>query len=206
MRTVTILILTICSTATFAGYDYTITGGYFGSMTVKNHETLLMTGGGAILTAEDHSIVDIQNTAPLEVLTGGIWEVNLTDQSYLNMEGGGVAWLGMKGNSTSIIHGGQINNIDSWQTVSVIGRDPITGESIYNRHIEMIVKDYVYNTQTKILRGTWGDDSLFSIQLIDRTQYGYSPAIDNIKFTIIPEPMSLMLLALGGLVVRRKRH
>ena len=71
-------------------------------------------------------------------------------------------------------------------------RDPITGESIYNRHIEMLVKEYTFNTQTKMLKGTWGDDSLFSIQLIDRTQYGYSPAIDNIKFTIIPEPMSLI--------------
>ena len=56
-----------------------------------------------------------------------------------------------------------------------------------------------------MLKGTWGDDSLFNIQLIDRTQYGYSPAIDNIKFTIIPEPMSMGLLALGGLLIRRRK-
>ena len=48
MRTVTILILTICSTATFAGYDYTISSGYFGSKTIKGQEALLMTGGGGI--------------------------------------------------------------------------------------------------------------------------------------------------------------
>ena len=40
------------------------------------------------------------------------------------------------------LSGGRIDNLESWQTVPVIGRDPITGESIYNRHIEMIVKDY----------------------------------------------------------------
>jgi hypothetical protein len=157
------------------------------------------------LTAEDYSVVDIQNTAPLEVLTGGIWEVNLTDQSRLNMGGGGIAWLGMKGNSTSIIHGGQINNIESWQSVFIVGKDPITGEFILGRHIEMFVKDYTYNTLTKMLKGTWGDDSLFRIQLIDRTQYGYSPAIDNIKFTIIPEPMSMLLFAAGGLLVWRRK-
>jgi hypothetical protein len=46
MKTAIILILAICSTATFAGYDYTITEGYFWGMTVKGHESLLMTGGG----------------------------------------------------------------------------------------------------------------------------------------------------------------
>jgi hypothetical protein len=45
MRTILIIILATCSTV-FAGYDYTISSGYFGNMTVKNHETFLMTGGG----------------------------------------------------------------------------------------------------------------------------------------------------------------
>ncbi len=203
MRMATILILTICSTA-FAGYDYMVTGGYFGSMIVKNHESLLMTGGGgAILTAEDYSILDIQNTAPLEPLSGGIWDISMTDKSQLNMAGGGIQLLGMGNESTAILSGGRIDNIESWQMVSVIGRDPITGESIYNRHIEMFVKDYTFNTQTKILKGTWGDDSLFKIQLIDRTQYGYSPAIENIEFTIIPEPACCLIMGLGIIALYR---
>jgi hypothetical protein len=205
MKTITILILVTCSAAAFAGYDYTITDGYFGSKTVKGHESLLMTGGGgAILTTEDYSIVDIQNTAPLQELTGGIWNVDLTDWSRLNMAGGGIKWLGMGNESTAVLSGGRIDNIESWQTVSVIGRDPVTQEFIFNRHIEMFVKNYTYNTLTKILKGTWGDDSLFRIQLIDRTQYGYSPAIENIQFTIVPEPVSLLLLALGGMMIRRR--
>jgi hypothetical protein len=198
MKTMTVLILTTCSAA-FAGYDYTITDGYFWGLTIKGHETLLMTGGGGYdLTAEDYSILDIQNTAPFAFGSGGIGDVILTDSSRMNMAGGEIYSLSMKGNSTSTIHGGQINNIDSWQTVSVIGRDPVTQEFIFNRHIEMFVKDYLYNVQTKILKGTWGDDSLFNIQLIDRTQYGYSPAIDNVQFTIIPEPISLLLFAAEG--------
>jgi hypothetical protein len=135
--------------------------------------------------------VDIQNTAPLEPLSGGIWDVSMTDKSQLNMAGGGIQLLGMGNESAAILRGGRIDNIESWQTALL-------------PHIEMIVKDYTYNTLTKILKGTWGDDSLFSIQLIDRTQYGYSPAIENIQFTIIPEPTTMGLLALGGLLIRRR--
>ncbi len=122
----------------------------------------------------------------------------------MDLTGGQIHILDMADSATAVLRGGRIDNIDSWQSVLIVGKDPITGEFILSRHIEMIVKDYTYNTQTKILKGTWGDDSLFSIQLIDRTQYGYSPAIDNIKFTIIPEPISLALLALGGLLIRRR--
>jgi hypothetical protein len=46
MRTMMILILATCSATALAGYDYTITSGFFGSKTVKGHESLLMTGGG----------------------------------------------------------------------------------------------------------------------------------------------------------------
>jgi hypothetical protein len=137
--------------------------------------------------------VDIQNTAPFEFGTGGIGDLILTDSSQLNMTRGEIYCLSIKGNATSILRGGRIDNLDSWQTV--LGSDP---------HIEMFVKNSQYNVQTKILRGTWGDDSLFNIQLIDRTQYGYSPAIDNIKFTVVPEPMTLGLIALGGILVRRR--
>jgi hypothetical protein len=148
--------------------------------------------------------VNIHKTAPLQWDSGGVVDLNLADWSHLNLLGGEIANLHISGNAIGILRGGRIDNLDSWQTVSVIGRDPQSGEWFYNRHIEMFVKDYTYNSLTKVLKGTWGDNSLFKIQLIDRTQYGYSPAIDNIKFTIIPEPMSLILLALGGMVIRRR--
>lgn len=152
------------------------------------------------MTVEDFGVVDIQNTAPLEVLSGGVWEIHLTDQSRLNMSGGEVAIFDMSSESTAILSGGRIDNIGSWQIAWEYEGQP--AELVWVPHIEMLVKDYTYNALTKVLKGTWGDDSSFRIQLIDRTQYGYSPAIDNIKFTIIPEPMSLMLLALGGLLIR----
>jgi hypothetical protein len=194
MRTMIILILATCSVTAIAGYDYVI-DKYSESMTIKGHESLLMIGGGMYqLDAKDFSTIDLQNTAPFEVDKGGIGILALSDWSRLNMVAGEIYVLGMGNESTAVLSGGRIDNIESWQTV--LGS---------NQHIEMIVKDYSYNTLTKILKGTWGDDSLFKIQLIDRTQYDYSPAIENIKFTIIPEPLTLGLLAIGGLLIRRRK-
>ena len=63
-----------------------------------------------------------------------------------------------------------------------------------------------FNSTTRLLTGLWGNGDPFSIYLsaVPNSDYGYSPAIDNIKFTIIPEPASLILLAVGGLLLRRK--
>jgi hypothetical protein len=68
----------------------------------------------------------------------------------------------------------------------------------------MIVKEYEYVTSSNMLTGLWVDDSAFSIQLVDQT--GYDPVIDNIAFTVIPEPATLLLFGLGGLLLRRKKQ
>jgi hypothetical protein len=64
----------------------------------------------------------------------------------------------------------------------------------------MVVKDYTYNASTNILAGIWGDDSTFSIQLVDHEYY--DPVIDNIAFTIVPEPATLLLFGLGAVMLR----
>ena len=85
---------------------------------------------------------------------------------------------------------GSIDYIDSYQNVSL-------------PHIEMIVKDHSFAAGTNLLTGTWGDDSGFSIQLVN--QAGFDPVIDNIAFTIVPEPATLLLITAGALALRRRR-
>jgi hypothetical protein len=169
---------------------YTVGSGYFSTKIYQGDDTLLMTGGGInSLTAKDYSVLDIRNTSPFSVGSGGIGTLILANNSQLIFSGGQAYRLDAFWNATATISGGQINKI--------------AGAYVYasTDHIKIVCETYNYNTATKILTGTWQDNSAFSIQLIDTT--GYTPTWSNI--TIIPEPTTLLLLGVGGLLIRRKK-
>jgi hypothetical protein len=64
---VSVIVLGV-SVCTLAGYDYTISSGYYGDTTLENSETLLMTGGGIYrLTAKGYNLLDIKMTVPLSL-------------------------------------------------------------------------------------------------------------------------------------------
>lgn len=205
-RTILILALSMAS-STIAGYDFIVQDGdVFGALTLDEHQSVFIAGGGGdSLSLTEWSTGIIQNTSPYsEYPTGGIREINLMGYSHLDFYGGDVLEIGLGSYSTASLYGGKIQTLSSGQTLYIIGSDPVTGDPIFNSHIEMVCRDWLYNAANKRLTGTWEDFSKFNIQLVDYTQYGYSPTIDNIKFTIIPEPVSLILLGLGGLILRRR--
>ncbi len=120
---------------------------------------------------------------------GGITSFILQDNSMTNYYGGETDVFHIRDNAQAVLSGGRINHISSYQW-----------SSNYIPHIEFVcdIDSVVHNTSTNVLTGNWLDGSSFNIQLHDQT--GYDPAIDNIFFT--PEPVTLLLFAFGGLVVR----
>jgi len=190
---VTVIAIVLFATTSFADFDVTISNTYEYGVEIEGEESLLVTGGGAdSIDAFDFSYIEIQNTAPYQAHVGGILGLYLHGSSNLHFFDGEIIGLDITSGATAILEGGQISSIESWQEVFV-GDDVI-------KHIEIKSDDYDFNSSTNLLTGTWLDDSAFSIQLVN--QDGYDDVIDNIFFT--PEPTSLALLALGGLLLRRR--
>jgi len=188
-------ILFLCLISTTFAYDYVIEDGdNFGDLSLYDYETLLMTGGeGHHLHLSNWSEATIQNTAPLiDENHGGIWELHLYSRSSMDFSGGEVHELSLSYEAHATLSGGLIERLYSQQ---VVAPDP---------HIEIICRDHLWHSSTNILTGTWEDYTTFNIQLFDQTPY--TPVIDNIKFTIVPEPFSLLLLAAGGTLLTRRRR
>jgi hypothetical protein len=139
---------------------------------------------------QQNSYIEVQDTMPFQIDVGGIGNITSARNSHLLFSGGEMNSLWINENATAIIEGGSINYIRSFQ-------------SLGSPHIEMVVKDYAYNASTNLLTGIWGDDSTFSIELVD--QDGYDPAFSNIAFTIVPEPATLLLISAGAILLRKRR-
>jgi hypothetical protein len=206
-RVIACLLFVGCVSIVFAQYE---NGGvittYVGDVDCLSGLLIVKNGGGAsLLEMQNTSRLEVQSTSPLGYL-GGIDDIRLKHNSHLDYYGGQTEELSMRNDATANLYGGRIDYISSFQTVPdvFVGYDE-QGRPIFEklRHIEMFVREYAYNPATLHLTGTWGDWTTFDIKLLN--QAGYAPVIDNIKFMIIPEPASLVLFALGGLLMRKRK-
>jgi hypothetical protein len=192
LSTITVTLIFCLVSTTFA-YDYVIESGWTAGFTLQDHKTLLMTGGGADgFDLEDYSTATIQDTSALAEGIGGIWVLRLAYYSHLDLSGGEVNEIDIGNYATATLSGGSIVQIHNYQVVAS------------NPHIEIICRDHSWNAPANILTGTWQDCSTFNIHLCNHAPY--DPTIDNIKFTIVPEPFSLLLFAAGGTLLTRRRR
>jgi hypothetical protein len=182
-------------------YEIT-TNIYTPSLTLQTGDSLYMTNGGFdTLTLFGTSTAIIEGTSALEEFSGGVWYLSLANNSHLDMSGGQVNLLAMNNYATAELHGGLIQQIWSYQYVPYIGGH---GQpAVPNPNIKLYYSgDLPTLDSSNVLTGLWGNGDPFSIYLHNVT--GYDPVIENIQFILVPEPGTLLLLGLGGLLIRRK--
>ncbi len=178
------------------------TGEYDDTIVVNSNSSLNVNGGASDrITVEDSAKLIISITSSLSNQPknrGGVWTIILRDESNLTFSGGATNKIYTGGNSTTILTGGQINSIASQQRIT------------NGTHIEIYCNEgwlWKYNSYSEIkgIIGNWRDGTPFDIAFIDDSSNYFPATWKNIE-VITPEPASMLLLSLGGVLIKKRRR
>lgn len=192
------LLFTLCLPIVFAGYSdgyLTADDGYQGYITWRSYSPPLM--GALGITVRDSGYLIMQSTsAPLEMLVGGVYDIALGNSGQLLFLGGETELITIGNNATAVLKGGSINLIKSMQFTTETNSDP---------HIDLYCRldswSWISDDPLLGIQGLWLDGTPFHIEFIN--DFDYDPVWTNLN--IIPEPTTLALLGLGGLLIRTKK-
>ena len=219
--------ISICASVSFGVFDYTVTG-YIDSTFPLNDESLLVDGEGVKeILAEGASYVEVLNTLPLQPHIGGIEGVDLKNTSSMKLIDGQVDYISMSNGSHLDVFGGEIlTSVSTGSAESTVnfsggyinnlrligfGEATLTGGQLdnvafWNVSPSMSVT-FVCDLETLNLTysngnlinatGDWLAGSSFD------TDFSIGAFDEYVHF--VPEPATLALFCLGGLILRRKK-
>lgn len=183
-----------------ADYDRIISSGeYVGGLNWHSGSLLVDGGGVLLLEVGNSSYIEVRSTSiPVNDnwLGYGIRDLYLFNSSQLLFSGGTTRVVAIGNNATSILKGGSITYLKSMQFTETLGVGP---------HIELYCQpgySWIENNPMLGIQGNWMDGSPFRIEFINDSTY--DPVYTNIN-VIIPDPATLLLFGLGGLLIRRKK-
>jgi len=168
-----------------------IDGGTTEELRTFGLSTADITGGEAWqLYALDDSTIDISGGEVVQLLA--------EDRSTISITGGVVEWLSVSYNSEVTISGAEVSNLwaQGSSVVDIIGYELSFDPQFYWDSIRQVWQGS--------LTGYWQEETPFSITTWDEPTYDHLALHDLGPLPGIPEPATLLLLGLGGLVLRRK--
>lgn len=201
-RIVPFLMLALCFSTVHAGYaDGLISAGEYESGVEWFSSTLIVNGGGADeIFVRYAARLEVRSTSsPLGLDVGGIMDIALTNTSRMDYYGGLTQELSLFKNATTYLYGGRIDYISSHQLVQWLNGEPFGQHIIIDCQLGW---SWILNNQQKVgIAGMWRDGSAFNIRFLNDADY--DPVWANVN--VMPEPASMFLLGLGGLLLRRKK-
>ncbi len=196
-RIITLLLCVLCLQITYAGYDDGLisAGEYEGGVDWLDGQLIVDGGGAVIIEVWNSACLEVRSTStPLGLGKGGIMDIALTNTSRLDYYGGLTEEIALYKNATANLYDGRIDYITSYQYATT-------------QHINITCQtgwEWIWEGQNIVgITGLWRNDTGFTIHFIDKQNLGFDPVWKNIN--IIPEPATLTLLGIGGLLLRRKK-
>ena len=178
-----------------AADGYLTTGEYDASaVTLEYNEELFVIGGGANwVEARDYGYIEVQNTSTPLSNSSGIYDITLYDNSDLLYLNGVTEEITVRDNATAVLKGGRVDYITIYHLASWSSNVTVYCQAGYQKNQSGI-------------SGLWADGTAFEIDFINvGGVFASYPTANYVNVEIVPEPATLVLLGIGGLLLRRKR-